>query len=162
LAFGIPAIALRRRSARATGEPRRMRAGLWERRRGRSVRVWISLEPIEEEPGVAPIWVRVRPGPGLSALREPGSEVAVRGSPRAPAAPAGLDRLVLDRPPAALAAVFTGTPIAADLSLDAAAPTRRDPDEGLRVLRRYRYVAGFRRDWSSADGRILTAFSFAF
>lgn len=72
-----------------------------------------------------------------------------------------LSRRLIAKPPAGLG--FDGVVASVDTFLDLrlAAGTRRDPVEGERVLRRYGYVGGYRRDWTSG-GALLTAFVYQF
>ena len=84
-------------------------------------------------------------------------------------APATVDQLALIHVPDALLSKapagigFDGVPTTADtfMTLQQAAETRRDPAEGERVLRRYGYVGGYRRDWMS-NGRLMSVFAYQF
>jgi len=84
-------------------------------------------------------------------------------------APATADQLAILRLPDTLLRSppkgigFDGVAPSADsfMTLQQAADTRRDPAEGERVLRRYGYVGGYRRDWSS-NGRLMSVFAYQF
>jgi hypothetical protein len=72
-----------------------------------------------------------------------------------------LPQLIFNRPPDNIGFPNDVVP-GESLTVQDAAQSRRDPEEGMRVLTRYGYVGGYRRDFTGPNATSLTEFAYVF